>query len=44
MPQILEINPTNPQDALIRRAVWVLQAGGVAAFPTEPFTGSLWMP
>jgi L-threonylcarbamoyladenylate synthase len=39
MPQVLEINPTKPQDALIRRAVVVLQAGGVVAFPTETFYG-----
>ena len=39
MPQILEINPVKPQDALIRRAVVVLQAGGVVAFPTETFYG-----
>lgn len=39
MPQILEINPLKPQDALIRRAVVVLQAGGVVAFPTETFYG-----
>ena len=39
MPQILEINPVKPKDALIRRAVVVLQAGGVVAFPTETFYG-----
>ena len=39
MPQVLEINPLKPQDALIRRAVVVLRAGGVVAFPTETFYG-----
>ena len=39
MPQVLEINPLKPHDALIRRAVLVLQAGGVVAFPTETFYG-----
>jgi len=39
MPQVIEINPAKPQDALIRRAVVVLQAGGVVAFPTETFYG-----
>jgi L-threonylcarbamoyladenylate synthase len=39
MPQVLEINPLKPQDALIRRAVVVLQAGGVVVFPTETFYG-----
>lgn len=39
MPQVLEINPLKPKDALIRQAVLVLQAGGVVAFPTETFYG-----
>jgi L-threonylcarbamoyladenylate synthase len=39
MPQVLEIDPLQPQDALIGRAVRVLRAGGVVAFPTETFYG-----
>lgn len=39
MPQILKINPQQPEDALIRKAALILQAGGVVAFPTETFYG-----
>ena len=39
MPQILKINPQQPEDALIRKAVLILRAGGVVAFPTETFYG-----
>ena len=39
MLQILKINPQQPEDALIRKAVLILQAGGVVAFPTETFYG-----
>lgn len=39
MPQVLEIDPLQPQDALIGRAVRVIRAGGVVAFPTETFYG-----
>jgi L-threonylcarbamoyladenylate synthase len=39
MPQILKINPQQPEDGLIREAVRILLAGGVAAFPTETFYG-----
>jgi L-threonylcarbamoyladenylate synthase len=39
MPQILKINPQQPEDGPIRQAVLILQAGGVVAFPTETFYG-----
>jgi L-threonylcarbamoyladenylate synthase len=39
MPQVIEINPFHPQDALIRQAVEALKAGSVVAFPTETFYG-----
>jgi L-threonylcarbamoyladenylate synthase len=39
MPQILKINPRQPEDGSIREAVLILQAGGVVAFPTETFYG-----
>ena len=39
MPQILKINPQQPEDELIHRAVRFLQTGGVVAFPTETFYG-----
>ena len=39
MPQILDIDPRQPQDKLIHQAVLILQAGGVVAFPTETFYG-----
>lgn len=39
MPQILKINPREPENGLICEAVEILQAGGVAAFPTETFYG-----
>lgn len=39
MLQILEINPIKPQNTLIRRAVQILQADGVVAYPTETFYG-----
>jgi L-threonylcarbamoyladenylate synthase len=39
MPQIIKINPQQPEDALIRKAALTLQAGGVVAFPTETFYG-----
>jgi L-threonylcarbamoyladenylate synthase len=39
MPQILKIDPRQPEDELVRRAVLTLQAGGVVAYPTETFYG-----
>ena len=39
MPQILKINPRQPEDDLVRQAVLILQAGGVVAYPTETFYG-----
>jgi len=39
MPQILKINPRQPEDDLVRQAVLILQAGGIVAYPTETFYG-----
>ena len=39
MPQLLKINPQQPEDDLVRQAVLILQAGGVVAYPTETFYG-----
>lgn len=39
MPQILKINPRQPEYDLVRRAMLILQAGGVVAYPTETFYG-----
>jgi L-threonylcarbamoyladenylate synthase len=39
MPQILKINPRQPEDELIQQAVRMLHAGGVLAIPTETFYG-----
>lgn len=35
MAQYFEVNPDNPQRRLIRRAVEILQAGGIGAYPTD---------
>jgi tRNA threonylcarbamoyl adenosine modification protein (Sua5/YciO/YrdC/YwlC family) len=35
MSQYLEVHPENPQARLLKQAVQVLQAGGVAAVPTD---------
>lgn len=35
MSQLFELHPTNPQVRLIRRAVEVLQQGGVIVYPTD---------
>lgn len=39
MPQILKINPQQPENELIHEAVALLRAGKVVAFPTETFYG-----
>jgi L-threonylcarbamoyladenylate synthase len=39
MPQILKINPLQPENKLIHEAVALLRAGKVVAFPTETFYG-----
>lgn len=39
MPQILKINPQQPENELIHEAVTLLRAGKVVAFPTETFYG-----
>jgi L-threonylcarbamoyladenylate synthase len=39
MPEVLEIDPLRPEPRLIARAVAILRAGGVLAFPTETFYG-----
>jgi tRNA threonylcarbamoyl adenosine modification protein (Sua5/YciO/YrdC/YwlC family) len=36
---IIEINPQNPQPRLIKRAVEVLESGGVVAYPTDTVYG-----
>ena len=35
MAQYFEVHPLNPQPRLLRQAVQILQAGGVAAIPTD---------
>ncbi|MBP6778042.1 MAG: Sua5/YciO/YrdC/YwlC family protein, partial [Piscinibacter sp.] len=35
MSQYFEVHPDNPQARLIRQAVQILDAGGVAAVPTD---------
>jgi L-threonylcarbamoyladenylate synthase len=39
MPEVLKINPENPELNLIARAIRILKTGGVIAFPTETFYG-----
>jgi tRNA threonylcarbamoyl adenosine modification protein (Sua5/YciO/YrdC/YwlC family) len=36
---LLKINPVNPQERLIQRAVNILKAGGVIAYPTDTYYG-----
>jgi L-threonylcarbamoyladenylate synthase len=39
MPDILKISPEKPDGVLIAKAVNILKAGGVIAYPTETFYG-----
>ena len=39
MPEIIKIDPGNPEQALIDRAVEILSGGGVIAYPTETLYG-----
>ena len=39
MPEIIKIAPDRPEMRLIARAVHIMQAGGVIAYPTETFYG-----
>jgi L-threonylcarbamoyladenylate synthase len=39
MPEVLKINPRNPDMALVAKAVHILEEGGVIAYPTETFYG-----
>ena len=39
MPEVLEIDPCEPEPHLIARAAAILRAGGAIAFPTETFYG-----
>lgn len=39
MPEVLKIDPRNPDELLIARAVEILSEGGVIAYPTETFYG-----
>ncbi|MEN6320768.1 MAG: L-threonylcarbamoyladenylate synthase [Syntrophaceae bacterium] len=39
MPQVLKIDPQNPDISLITKAVHILEEGGVVAYPTETFYG-----
>ena len=39
MPEVIRIDPGNPEQALIDRAVEILRGGGVIAYPTETFYG-----
>lgn len=38
-PQIISINPDNPQQRLITRVAGILDAGGIIAYPTDTFYG-----
>jgi tRNA threonylcarbamoyl adenosine modification protein (Sua5/YciO/YrdC/YwlC family) len=35
MSQLFEVHPTNPQARLLKQAATILQAGGIAAIPTD---------
>jgi len=37
MPEVLKIDPQNPDIALVTKAVHILEKGGVIAYPTETF-------
>lgn len=39
MPEIIKIAPDNPDKKLLARAVRIMKAGGVIAYPTETFYG-----
>jgi L-threonylcarbamoyladenylate synthase len=39
MPPVLRINPENPDESIIAKAVEMLKKGGVIAYPTETFYG-----
>lgn len=39
MPEVLKIDPRNPDELMIARAVEILTEGGVIAYPTETFYG-----
>jgi len=39
MAEIIKVNPDFPEDTSIKRAVEILKAGGVIAYPTETFYG-----
>ena len=36
---LLEINPQNPQERLIKKAVKVVKSGGIIAYPTDTYYG-----
>ena len=38
-PQVLSINPENPQQRLLNRVGEILDAGGIIAYPTDTFYG-----
>ena len=38
-PEIIKVDPDNPEPTLIEKAVKILQGGGVIAYPTETFYG-----
>lgn len=39
MPEVLKIDPENPDPSIIKAAVQILREGGVIAYPTETFYG-----
>ena len=39
MPEIITIDPLNPEPSLIAKATGILRKGGVIAYPTETFYG-----
>ena len=39
MPEVLKIDPKNPDKYLLTKAVRIIEEGGVIAYPTETFYG-----
>lgn len=39
MPHLIRLNPTDPDEKILRAASEILKAGGILAYPTETFYG-----
>jgi L-threonylcarbamoyladenylate synthase len=39
MPEVLKIDPENPNKSLLTKGMQIIEAGGVIAYPTETFYG-----